>query len=107
MVSKSIVVNAWIAQNPGLLRAASVWSMRPCRERRWSTFCRISSVLGGLPVVRARDIDTIPHKYRAELCSGAHRFDHFLARADPAPGSGDGCPLPFVNSRALGWSRDM
>ena len=67
----------------------------------------ISSVLGRLPVVRAGDMGTIPHKYRAGLRSGAHRFDHDLARADSAPGRGDCCPMYFVNSWALGWSRDM
>ena len=52
----------------------------------------ISSVLGRLPVVRAGDMGAIPHKYRAGLRSGAHRFNHDLARADSVPGSGDGCP---------------
>ena len=66
-----------------------------------------SSVLGRLPVVRAGDMGTIPHKYRAGLRSGAHRFDHDLARADSGPGRWDGCPMYFVNSWALGWSRDM
>jgi hypothetical protein len=67
----------------------------------------ISSILGRLPVVLAGDTGTIPHKYRAGLRSGAHRFNHDLASADSAPGSGDGCPMYFVNSWALGWSRDM
>ena len=39
----------------------------------------ISFVLGELPVVLAWDMGTIPHKYRAGLRSGAHRFDHDLA----------------------------
>ena len=69
----------------------------------------ISSVLGRLPVVRAGHMGTIPDKYRAELSSGVHCFDHDLARADSAPGSGVCCPMYFVNSwaRALGWSRDI
>ena len=37
-------------------------------------------------------------------------FDHDLARAeaaaDPAPGIGNGCPMHFVDSLALGWSLD-
>ena len=41
-------------------------------------------------VVRAGDMGTIPHKHRAELRSGIHRFNHDLARAGSAPGSWDG-----------------
>ena len=66
-----------------------------------------SSVLGRLPVVRAGETGTIPFKYRAGLRSGAHRYDHNLARADSSRNAGDGCPMYFVNSWALGWSRDM
>ena len=62
---------------------------------------QISSVLGRLPVVLAGDVGTIPHKYRAGLRSGTHCFDHDLARADSAP-RGEGCPVYFVNSWALG-----
>ena len=65
------------------------------------------SVLGRLPVVLASDTGTIPFKYRAGLRSGAHRYDHNLARADSSRNAGDGCPMYFVNSWALGWSRDM
>jgi len=36
-----------------------------------------------------------------------HRYDHDLARADSRAGAGDGCPMYFVNSWALGWSRDQ
>ena len=67
----------------------------------------IASILGKLPLVRAGDTGTIPHKYRAGTRSGAHRFDRAIARADTSPGAGDGCPMYFVNSWALGWSRDM
>ena len=67
----------------------------------------ISSILGKLPLVRAGDTGTIPHKYLAGTRSGAHRYDHAIARADSAPGAGDGCLMYFVNSWALGWSRDM
>ncbi len=67
----------------------------------------VSSVLGRLPVVRAGDTGTIPFKYSAGLRNGARRYDHNLARADSAPGAADGCPMYFVNSWAMGWSRDM
>ena len=64
----------------------------------------ISSVLGRLPVVWGGDMGTIPHKHRAGLCSGAHRFDPDLARADSAPGSWDCCPnilCPFLGFRLV------
>ena len=67
----------------------------------------ISSVLGRLPIVRAGDIGTIPYGYRSGLRNGARRFDNTLANADSSPGAGEGCPMFFVNSWALGWSRDM
>ena len=75
-----------------------------------------SSVLRRLPVVRAGDTGTIPFKYSAGLRSGAHRYDHNLARADSSSNAGDGwasrdagdgCPMYFVNSWTLGWSGDM
>ena len=62
----------------------------------------ISSILGKLPTVRAGDTGTIPHRYR-----GTNRFNRHIARADSSPGSGDGSPMYFVNSWALGWARDM
>ncbi len=40
----------------------------------------------------------IPHHLR-------HHFPG--APGDRRPGSGDGCRMRFVNSWALGWSRDM
>ena len=67
----------------------------------------ISSILGKLPVVRAGDTGTIPHKYRRATRSGKARYKHNLARADTHEGAGDGSPMFFVNSWALGWSRDM
>ena len=46
---------------------------------------RFADFIGGrLPVVRAGGMGSIPYKYRAGLRSGAHRFDHDLARADYA-----------------------
>ena len=66
----------------------------------------ITSILGRLPVVRAGDTGTIPFIYKTRCRNGAHRYDHTLARADSRPGVGDGCPMYFVNSWAMGWSRD-
>ena len=58
----------------------------------------IQSILGKLPVVPVGDTGTIPH----------HLRNHFSgAPGDRRPGSGDGCRMWFVNSWALGWSRDM
>ena len=66
----------------------------------------ITSILGLLPVVRAGDTGTIPFSYRDGCCNGTHRYDHNLPRADSNAGAGDGCPMYFVNSWALGWSCD-
>ena len=58
----------------------------------------IHNILGKLPVVPVDDTGTIPH----------HLHHHFEgAPGDRRPGSGDGCRMWFVNSWALGWSRDM
>ena len=64
------------------------------------------SILGRLPVVPAGDTGTIPFSYRDSYCNGAHRYNHNLARADSSAGAADGSPIFFVNSWALGWSRD-
>ena len=66
----------------------------------------ITSTLGRLPVVWAGDTGTIPFRYRSGCCNGSHRYNHDLASADSSRGAGDGCPMYFVNSWALGWSRD-
>ena len=66
----------------------------------------LTSILGRLPVVRAGDTGTIPFSNGNGCRNGAHRYDHDLARADSRPGAGDGCPMYFVNSWAMGWSRD-
>ncbi len=60
----------------------------------------IQSILGKLPVVpvASGDTGTIPH----HLC---HHFPG--APGNSRPGSGDGHRMWFVNSWALGWSRDM
>ena len=66
----------------------------------------IASILGRLPVIRAGDTGTIQFSYCNGCGNGAHHYDHELARADSSPGAGDGSPMYFVNSWALGWSRD-
>jgi hypothetical protein len=58
----------------------------------------IQSILGKLPVVPVGDTGTIPFRLRNTF-SGAP--------VDRRQGVGDGCKMWFVNSWALGWSRDM
>lgn len=58
----------------------------------------IENILGRLPVVPVGDTGTIPHGMRNAF-EGAY--------ADSSPGAGDGCPLWYVNSWALGWSREI
>ena len=58
----------------------------------------IESILGKLPVVPVGHTGTIPHHLR-NVFPGAP--------GDRRPGAGDGCRMWFVNSWALGWSRDM
>ena len=60
----------------------------------------VQSILGKLPVVPVGDTGTIQHHLRNTL-PGAP------AGGDRRPGAGDGCRMWFVNSWALGWSRDM
>ena len=66
----------------------------------------ITSILGRVPVFRAGDSGTIQLSYRAVCCNGAHRYNQDLAISDTSPEAGDGCPMYFVNSCALGWSSD-
>ena len=47
-----------------------------------------------MPVVPVGDTGTIPHSLRN-------------AYGDSTPGDGKGCPMWYVNSWAMGWSRDM
>jgi hypothetical protein len=58
----------------------------------------IQSILGKLPLVSVGNTGTIPHSMRNAF-SGAP--------GDRRPGAGDGCRMWFVNSWALGWSRDL
>ena len=57
-------------------------------------------------VVRAGDTGIIPLGYRSGCCNGAHNYNKDLAIADSSRGAGVGCPMYFVNSWALAWSRD-
>jgi hypothetical protein len=58
----------------------------------------IQSILGKLPVVPVGDTGTIPYHLRNTFPG---------APGDRRMGAGDGCKMWFVNSWALGWSRDM
>jgi hypothetical protein len=58
----------------------------------------IEHILGKLPVVPVGDTGTIPHHLR-NVFQGAP--------GDRRPDAGDGCKMWFVNSWALGWSRDL
>ena len=58
----------------------------------------IQSILGKLPVVPVGDTGTIQHRMRNTFPG---------APGDRRPGAGDGCRMWFVNSWALGWSRDL
>ena len=58
----------------------------------------IQSILGKLPLVPVGDTGTVPHRMRNTFPG---------APGDRRPGAGDGCRMWFVNSWALGWSRDM
>ncbi len=62
----------------------------------------IRSILGKLPVVPVGDTGTIPYHLHNTF-SGAPDDRRQGAQA----GAGDGCKRWFVNSWALGWSRDM
>ena len=58
----------------------------------------IQNILGKLSLVPVGDTGTIPHSLR-------NTFEG--APGDRRPGAGDGCRMWFVNSWALGWSRDL
>ena len=57
----------------------------------------VESILGKLPVVPFGDLGTVPYGMRAQFPG---------ATADRSPGAGDGCAVWYVNSWALGWSRE-
>ena len=58
----------------------------------------IQSILGKLSLVPVGDTGTIPHSLH-------NTFEG--APGNRRPGAGDGCRMWFVNSWALGWSRDL
>ena len=58
----------------------------------------IQNILGKLSLVPVGDTGTIPHSMRNTFAG---------APGDRRPGAGDGCRMWFVNSWALGWSRDL
>ena len=58
----------------------------------------IQNIMGKLSLVPVGDTGTIPHSLR-------NTFEG--APGDRRPGAGDGCRMWFVNSWALGWSRDL
>ncbi len=59
----------------------------------------IQSILGKLPLLPVGETGTIPHRMHNTFPPGAP--------GDRRPGAGDGCRMWFVNSWALGWSRDL
>ena len=58
----------------------------------------IENILRRLPVVPVGDTGTILHGMRNDF-EGAF--------VDSSPGAGDGCLLWYVNSWAMGWSREL
>jgi hypothetical protein len=58
----------------------------------------IQNIIGKLCLVPVGDTGTILHRLRTAFPG---------APGDRRPGSGDGCQMWFVNSWAIGWSRDM
>ena len=58
----------------------------------------IQNILGKLSLVPVGDTGTIPHSMHNTFAG---------APGDRRPGAGDGCRMWFVNSWALGWSRDL
>ena len=42
--------------------------------------------------------------YRSGCSNGTHHYNHDLVSWESNRGTGDGCPIYFVNSWALGWS---
>ncbi len=56
------------------------------------------NIIEKLCLVPEGDTGTIPHNLRTAFAG---------APGDRKPGAGDGCQMWFVNSWAMGWSRDM
>ena len=73
-----------------------IYELDPTRPIRY--VLPIENILGKLPVVPVGDTGTILHSLR-NACRWAY--------GDSRPGDGKGCPMWYVNSWAMGWSRDM
>jgi hypothetical protein len=58
----------------------------------------IQNIIGKLRVVPVGDTGTILHRLRIAFPG---------APGDRKPGSGDDCTMWFVNTWAMGWSRDL
>ena len=60
----------------------------------------VESILGKLLVVPLGDTETIPRQYAAS-------FPNAFSDGTGQAGRGKGCRVWYVNSLALGWSREM
>ena len=60
----------------------------------------IENILGKMPVIPAGDTGTISFQLKGD-------FEGSCACTDSQDDAGDGCQMWYVNSWALGWSRDM
>jgi hypothetical protein len=58
----------------------------------------IQNIIEKLCIIPVGDTGTILHRLRTALPA---------APGECKPGSGDGCTMWFVNSWAMGWSRDL
>jgi hypothetical protein len=85
----------------------------------WLISCRMVGVCCFSCGIRAWLQETYPlrwshSEYLGQTSLGACRWHQYSmsnafsgAPGDRRPGAGDGCRMWFVNSRALGWSRDL
>jgi len=88
-----------LVQFPGWLQSAGsriLYDMDPKNPVLYVV--PVESIIGKLPVVPVGDTGTVPHGMAARL-AGAY--------GESRPGAGVGCPMWYVNSWALGWSRDI
>ena len=83
-----------------------IYETLPGKEAVYVLPITSTRILRRLPVVWAGDTGIIPFGYCSGCRNGAHRYNHDLASVDSSRGAGDGFPMYFVNSWALGWSRD-
>ena len=100
-LTRFCLAESWIAKCGSKL----IYETLPEKEAMY--VLSITSILGRLPVVWARDTGTIQFSYRDGYRNGAHRYNQDLAKADtPAPGLRTVVPCTVVSSWALRWSRD-